>query len=72
MKCRIVGIAVAVAALATQAQAQERHINGTVLREADQQPISFAQVGVQGGTARAQADAAGKFRLTTPFDAFDP
>ena len=66
MNCRIVGIMVAFAALAAQAQAQERHINGTVIREADRQPISFAQVVVQGGAARAQADAGGRFRIATP------
>src|SRR5580704_10004055 len=66
MKCRIVGIAVAFVALAAQVQAQERHINGTVVREADRQPISFAQVVVQGSTARAQADAGGRFRITAP------
>ncbi|HZS60500.1 MAG TPA: SusC/RagA family TonB-linked outer membrane protein [Gemmatimonadaceae bacterium] len=66
MNCRIVGIAVALAALAAQAQAQERHINGSVVREADQQPISFAQIVIQGGTARTQADAGGKFRITAP------
>jgi TonB-linked SusC/RagA family outer membrane protein len=59
-------MAVAFTALAAQVQAQERHINGTVTREADRQPISFAQIGVQGGTARAQADAGGRFRLTVP------
>jgi TonB-dependent starch-binding outer membrane protein SusC len=66
MNCRIVGIALALAAVSAQVQAQERHINGTVVRENDRQPISFAQVGVQGGTARAQADAGGRFRLTVP------
>jgi TonB-linked SusC/RagA family outer membrane protein len=66
MNCRIVWMAVAFTALAAQVQAQERHINGTVVRETDRQPISFAQVVVQGGTARAQADAGGRFRITAP------
>lgn len=66
MNSRIVGIAVALAAFASQVQAQDRHINGTVVREADRQPISFAQVVMQGGAARTQADAGGRFRITTP------
>jgi TonB-dependent starch-binding outer membrane protein SusC len=66
MRRGIVWIAVAFTAAAAQVQAQERHINGTVVRENDRQPISYAQVVVQGGTARTQADQGGKFRITTP------
>jgi TonB-dependent starch-binding outer membrane protein SusC len=66
MNCRIVWIALTLSAVAARAQAQERHITGGVVREADHQPISYAQIVVQGGNARTQADAAGKFRITAP------
>jgi TonB-dependent starch-binding outer membrane protein SusC len=66
MHSRIVWIAVALTAVSARVQAQERHITGSVYRESDRQPISYAQVVVQGGTARTQADAAGKFRISAP------
>ncbi len=64
----IVWIALALTAFTPPliAQGQERHINGSVVRESDRQPVSAAQILVQGGTGRASADNGGKFRLTAP------
>jgi TonB-dependent starch-binding outer membrane protein SusC len=66
MHSRIVWIAVALTAVSARVQAQERHVTGAVYRESDKQPISYAQVVVQGGTGRTQAGADGKFRINVP------